>query len=243
MKKLFTLFCVLLLWQSVAVAQNELHIWTGDSTKIVQIAKLDSVTVRDKLYYGDYMSWNYYATGVYEYTLAFSGNVRLNVYVRENLTDTTKRQFMLENWAFGVNLIIDYDTSSGLCRVQPQSTGYIHEQYGYIMVADLITYTGNETDEYISTFDEETGVFKLNMIYYVSEGYFGYGIEQMQLFMDSAANSRKQLANVSPALQGVRLRSIDALKARPGMSLRKDINSNKNFPLQMRPCPINPIIK
>lgn len=51
MKKLFTLIGALLLWQSVAVAQNELHIWTGDTTKIVRMAQLDSVTVRDAEFY------------------------------------------------------------------------------------------------------------------------------------------------------------------------------------------------
>ena len=51
MKKLFTLIGALLLWQSVAVAQNELHIWTGDTTKIVRLAMLDSVTVRDAEFY------------------------------------------------------------------------------------------------------------------------------------------------------------------------------------------------
>ena len=51
MKKLFTLIGALLLWQSVAVAQNELHIWTGDTTKIVRLAELDSVTVRDAEFY------------------------------------------------------------------------------------------------------------------------------------------------------------------------------------------------
>ena len=51
MKKLFTLIGALLLWQSVAVAQNELHIWTGDTTKIVRLAVLDSVTVRDAEFY------------------------------------------------------------------------------------------------------------------------------------------------------------------------------------------------
>mgnify|MGYP003294499454 CR=1 FL=1 len=51
MKKLFTLIGALLLWQSVAVAQNYLHIWTGDTTKIVPMAQLDSVTVRDAEFY------------------------------------------------------------------------------------------------------------------------------------------------------------------------------------------------
>ena len=51
MKKLFALFGALLLWQSVAVAQNVLHIWTGDSTRVVRMAELDSVTVRDAEFY------------------------------------------------------------------------------------------------------------------------------------------------------------------------------------------------
>lgn len=51
MKKLLSLIGALLLWQSVAVAQNYLHITSGDSTKIVRMAELDSVTVRDKDFY------------------------------------------------------------------------------------------------------------------------------------------------------------------------------------------------
>lgn len=51
MKKVFTLLGALLLWQSVAVAQNYLHIWTGDSTKVVPVAELDSVTFRDRNFY------------------------------------------------------------------------------------------------------------------------------------------------------------------------------------------------
>ena len=47
-----TLTCALLLWQTVAVAQNYLHITSGDSTKIVRMAELDSVTIRDKSFYG-----------------------------------------------------------------------------------------------------------------------------------------------------------------------------------------------
>lgn len=51
MRKLFTLIGALLLWHTVAVAQNYLHIWTGDTTKIVRMAQLDSVTVRDAEFY------------------------------------------------------------------------------------------------------------------------------------------------------------------------------------------------
>lgn len=51
MRKLFTLIGALLLWHTAAVAQNYLHIWTGDTTKIVRLAELDSVTVRDAEFY------------------------------------------------------------------------------------------------------------------------------------------------------------------------------------------------
>ena len=51
MKKILILLGAFLLWQSVAVAQNVLHIWTGDSTKVVRMAELDSVTVRDAEFY------------------------------------------------------------------------------------------------------------------------------------------------------------------------------------------------
>ena len=45
MKKLFTLIGALLLWQAMAVAQNYLHISSGESTEVVPMAELDSVTV------------------------------------------------------------------------------------------------------------------------------------------------------------------------------------------------------
>lgn len=51
MRKLFTLIGALLLWHTAAVAQNYLHIWTGDTTKIVRMVQLDSVTVRDAEFY------------------------------------------------------------------------------------------------------------------------------------------------------------------------------------------------
>ena len=72
MKKLFALFGALLLWQSVAVAQNVLHIWTGDSTRVVRMAELDSVTVRDTKFYG--AAWEYVAMGTYQFTQVF-GNI------------------------------------------------------------------------------------------------------------------------------------------------------------------------
>lgn len=51
MKKLFILMSALLLWQTIAVAQNYLHVTTSGSTFEVRAAELDSVTVRDMAFY------------------------------------------------------------------------------------------------------------------------------------------------------------------------------------------------
>ncbi len=53
MKKLFTFLGALLLWQAMAVAQNHLYVYHGDTcvTK-APIANLDSATVRDRMFYG-----------------------------------------------------------------------------------------------------------------------------------------------------------------------------------------------
>lgn len=51
MKKLFILMSALLLWQTIAVAQNYLHVTTSGSTFEVRAVELDSVTVRDKAFY------------------------------------------------------------------------------------------------------------------------------------------------------------------------------------------------
>lgn len=67
MRKLFTLIGALLLWHTAAVAQNYLHIWTGDTTKIVRLAELDSVTIRDRVFYG--YDWVSLGVGLYRESL------------------------------------------------------------------------------------------------------------------------------------------------------------------------------
>jgi hypothetical protein len=93
MKKLFTLIGVLLLWQSVAVAQNYLHIWTGDSTKIVPVAALDSVTFRDaKFYDADFSNvdglrfsgsvTDYWGSKVHSFDVTLAQGTGSTVYIR-----------------------------------------------------------------------------------------------------------------------------------------------------------------
>ena len=187
MRKLFTLIGALLLWQTVAVAQNYLYITSGDSTKIVLMDELDSVTVRDKVYYGG--EWEYLTTGTYTYTVLVEGALEgHHVYVKDLNADGTLRQYQVSDWYFGAPLIIDYDASTHRCHVQPQATGYVHDTYGMIMIADCATYTGDES--YLSAFDEETGLFQLFVVYYVDAGNFGHNYEYLQLDKQSRVQAR-----------------------------------------------------
>ena len=190
MKKIFTLFGALLLWQSVAVAQNYLHISSGDSVKKVRVAELDSVTIRDKYFYG--YDWEYLTMGTYTFTEVLSGSSTTPIYKRQMSKDGTKWLFKLENFAReGRGLVISYDSSTGRCHIQPQAIGYTYGDYGAIMIADCATYTGDEEDD-LSTFNEETGLFELYVIYYVEAGYLNYGYEYLQLDMEANAPARER---------------------------------------------------
>lgn len=70
-------------------------------------------------------------------------------------------------------------------RVPEQGFAY-NSSYGTVYVSDMYYYTGNSSYNN-SYFDDETGTFYLDLIYYVSAGYFGYGYETCVLngYMDT----------------------------------------------------------
>ena len=185
MKKLLTLTGALLLWQTMAMAQNYLHITVDDSTKmIVPTAELDSVTVRDAKFYDE--EWEYVTTGTYQFTKVFTSVSTSPVYIRQ-MEESHQWQIKFESWLYdGYPLIIDYNDSTGRCHVQPQPTGYVHSTYGMIMATDGATYTGEE-EEYPSYFHKDRNTFELFMVYYVEEGTFGYGYEYLGLDTEVAA--------------------------------------------------------
>ncbi len=188
MKKLFTLIGALLLWQAMAVAQNYLHISSGESTEVVPMAELDSVTVRGANFYGS--AWWYLGTGTYTYTQYVSGiHEGRPIYTRNVNDEGTHKQYQVRDWYFGNPLVIDYDEATGDCWVEPQFTGYVHSSYGNLWVAETDLYAGNATGEH-SSFDPATGLFQLYLIYYVDAGYFGYGYETLQLDGATRAPSR-----------------------------------------------------
>lgn len=209
MKRLFTLISALLLCQFMVVAQNFLHIYSGD-TRLAEVptAELDSVTVRDTEFYNG--GWVYVGKGTYEFTKVFTGTSSSTVYKRQ--VSEGKWQYKFENWLVqDFDLIIDYDASTGRCHVQPQATGYNHDSYGMIMAADCATYTGNE-DAYASTFNEESGLFELCMVYYVDAGTFGNGYEHLQLHMQSQALARECKLGVEIEMNTPHMKPVQSIR-------------------------------
>lgn len=210
MKRLFTLISALLLCQFMVVAQNFLHVYSGD-TRLAEVptAELDSVTVRDTEFYNE--GWVYVGKGTYEFTQAFTGTSSSTVYKRQ--VSEGKWQYKFENWLVqDFDLIIDYDASTGRCHVQPQATGYNHDSYGMIMAADGATYTGEE-ENYPSYFVENNNTFEIFMVYYVDAGTFGYGYEYLLLEETSAAPARERKLDVTI--------EMNTLHKEPVQSIRK----------------------
>ena len=63
----------------------------------------------------------------------------------------------------------------------PQQHFADNANYGEVYVQDTYSYSGNDSYKGLTNFDPETGLFTLNVIYYVSAGSFGNGNEFLQL--------------------------------------------------------------
>ena len=131
--------------------------------------------------------WTEYGTGASQLTVYWSGTLYdVMVYHRESLTDPTKHQFAFQNHP-GYEMIIDYDATTGLCHVGVTDINYSHDDHGAMYIADSETYAEQVNPDFPyeygkpSTFDPETGLFSLHLVYFVSEGFFGPGYEYLQL--------------------------------------------------------------
>lgn len=209
MKRLFTLISALLLCQFMVVAQNFLHVYSGD-TRLAEVptAELDSVTVRDTEFYNE--GWVYVGKGTYEFTKVFAGTSSSTVYKRQ--VSEGKWQYKFENWLVqDFDLIIDYDASTGRCHVQPQATGYNHDSYGMIMAADGATYTGEE-ENYPSYFVENNNTFEIFMVYYVDAGNFGYGYEYLLLEKTSAAPARERKLDITVEMNTLHKKPVQSIR-------------------------------
>lgn len=217
MKKLFTLMGALLLWQTVAMAQNFLHIWTGDSTKIVPMAQLDSVTVRDVEFY----SPKYLCEGTYSDSFFTGTPQTVSVYVFGD-------QYIAKGALYGNDLTIGCDPLTGACTVKEQYSGYNHPDYGVIRAHGQGSY------------DASAQLFTLKLEYIVNAGSFGTYTETLQLEGGTRAPAYIHKGGAKPTQSKLLVRQDDIPAAVPRHT---DRQKGKQEAQQLMPVPADQTIK
>lgn len=129
----------------------------------------------------------------YTYAQYMTGTYSQPVFYRESSINPDNAQLKLYDWFYGVELTIDWDKANNEFSIESQGTGYVNTTYSTeVLVTDTYNYFYNLTGDQSITkedvpcsYDEETGKFTLNVIYYIpyngSYGYFGCGEEYIQL--------------------------------------------------------------
>ncbi len=137
----------------------------------------------------DWAPYNQAGTCTYSYNLFWSGDdANLNFEMRHNVIKTNLYQFKVKNCMGGIDLVLDYDSSTGVVSCAPQFIGYTHASYGDVYVADynyyMETVRGKDPssfDHVYGSFDKENGYINIAVSYYVSAGSFGSGYETITL--------------------------------------------------------------
>lgn len=140
-------------------------------------------------------------TATYTFTQYVSGSYPVEVSYREHQIETNRAQFMFYTTGIGTlsDFVVEYDKNTGMCQVPAGQAFLTHSTYGPVFVSDLVNYPfvikdgdGNPIEMTYEnqpcTYDAETGLFTLNLIYYIDKnlgssasGYFAYGTETIQL--------------------------------------------------------------
>lgn len=140
--------------------------------------------------------------GDYEYVQMWEGT-------DAGLTLTPKGNgvFTISDWGYGVDFTFTLHADNTV-TFDDFFTGYTHDSYGDVMLADL----GQDEEEESSYYDPSEGVFYFNTYYFVEAGYFGYGPETFTITGYAPAGSKaakakaKKHMNLSaPGATSVRL--------------------------------------
>lgn len=135
--------------------------------------------------------WEQFGTGTYTLSGYWAGtHSGLPIYYREYLLNDTDAQFYIPGIANSMDLTIDYNRQTGICTVLPQYAA-TNSNYGQVTVTDIPNYpftNVNPDDFEPSRYDEEKGLFTLNLAYVVctlwnanTNGSFGTCTETFQL--------------------------------------------------------------
>ena len=128
-----------------------------------------------------------FAIGDYEYVQFFTGtDPGLTMFRDPNVEGL----YVIPNWGYGVDFKFYWDGAEEVL-VEDQWVGYNHSSYGPVWIDEFADYAG-EGD--LSTFADD--VFSFNVIYYVSAGYFGYGLETFTIteYLDGSDGAPKAFA-------------------------------------------------
>lgn len=128
-----------------------------------------------------------FAIGDYEYVQFFSGtDSGLTMFRDPNVEGL----YVIPNWGYGVDFKFYWDGAEEVL-VEDQWVGYNHSSYGPVWVDEFADYA-EEGD--LSTFADD--VFSFNVVYYVSAGYFGYGLETFTIteYLDGSDGAPKAFA-------------------------------------------------
>lgn len=116
-------------------------------------------------------------TATYYYSQFYEGYQRGMLVERAKGTTNI---FRLLDWGAGVNFFFKVNSDNSVV-VPGQSIGYYYSGSDeYVYVSDIAQYLGDEAsyDRFPCTFDGKQ-TFTLNLVYYVTDGMFGYGPEKI----------------------------------------------------------------
>ena len=132
-------------------------------------------------------TWTEIGTGTYTYVKFFEGDdAGLSLWK----SDQTPNRYKISHWGNDVDFTFSYNPETGEVLVDEQEIGYVHPDYGMVNVVDYVTYTGSTS----ATSYYEDGTFYFALVYFVSDGVFGYGYETFTLDAENATQNTRALA-------------------------------------------------
>ena len=159
---------------------SDASVATADTTTNNQISTHTITLYRD----GDWTEWktwnkagtcDYYYAGIF-----FTGeDPDLPFLYRQNIVSTNKYQLKVQHWGSDVDLILDYDSSTGVVYLPETFTGYVHATYGPVSITDYTNYKPDATER--GKFDKEKGIISLAIYYFDPDGGWGAGYEYIYL--------------------------------------------------------------